>query len=100
MMTVEELHSSFQNKHCIKLFTKTEFTILGGEFMKTVFLRGLISLQSNFKKVLSENRGDTNIVAIILIIIIIIGLLIIFRDRISDLIGTLFDKIDSKAENV
>ena len=43
-----------------------------------------------------NEKGETNIVAIILIIVIVIGLVIIFRDRITTLIGSIFDQIDSQ----
>lgn len=49
---------------------------------------------------LYDERGDTNIVAIILIIVIVIGLVIIFRDRIEQIISSVFDNIDSKVDGI
>lgn len=49
---------------------------------------------------IKDERGETNVIAIILIIIIVIGLVVIFKDRLSSLIGKLFDKIDSRTNKL
>lgn len=46
---------------------------------------------------LKNQKGETNVIAIILIIVIVLGLVVIFRDRITALIGSLFDQVDSKS---
>lgn len=56
--------------------------------------------KNKFKKVMMEKNGETNIVAILFIIIIVIGLAIIFRDRLTSLINSLFDQIEDDVKTI
>lgn len=56
--------------------------------------------KNKFKKVMTEKNGETNIVAILFIIIIVIGLAIIFRDRLTSLINSLFDQIEDDVKTI
>lgn len=47
-----------------------------------------------------EERGDSNIIAIILIIIIVIALAIIFRDQLFGIVDKLFGKINTSIDGV
>lgn len=49
---------------------------------------------------LVDERGDVNIVSIVVLIGIAIVLAVIFRERIETLIGSLFDTIDQSASEV
>lgn len=42
-----------------------------------------------------DETGDTNIIAIILLIVVVIAMAIIFRDRIKEVINSLFNKVDN-----
>lgn len=53
-----------------------------------------------FWKKLKEERGEVNMVAIVLIILVVIALIAIFRDNLTQLLGTLFDKIEQEALNI
>lgn len=57
-------------------------------------------LKGRMKKLLKDKKGETNIVSIIFIIIIVIGLAIIFRDRLTDLINSLFDQIEEDVKTI
>lgn len=47
-----------------------------------------------------NDQGGMGVVEVILIIIVLIGLVIIFRDSLTDLINNLFDTLTSGAESV
>ena len=49
------------------------------------------------KESLLEERGDTNIVAIVLILAVVIALAVIFRTRITAIVNGLFDSVDKQA---
>ncbi|MDF2534658.1 MAG: putative Flagellin, Flp1-like, domain [Bacillales bacterium] len=68
--------------------------------MKNYFLRKHLIRRQLISDFIKDEKGETNIVAIILIIVIVIGLVVIFKDRIGSLIDNLFDKIDSKTETL
>lgn len=48
---------------------------------------------------LTDEKGDVNIVSIVVLIGIAVLLAVLFRDRIEMLIGNLFDAIDESADN-
>ena len=66
--------------------------------MSNFILNSFYSSRNWFASLIRDEKGETNVVAMILIIVIVIGLVVIFKDRISALIGNLFDKIDSRTE--
>jgi Flp pilus assembly pilin Flp len=68
--------------------------------METYFLKKFLIGRKLIMDFIKDEKGETNIVAIILIIVIVIGLVVIFKDRIGSLIDNLFDKIDSKTETL
>lgn len=55
---------------------------------------------NNFKKFLLSERGEINMVAIVLIILVVIALATIFRDSLSGLLNSLFDKIEQEAMQI
>lgn len=60
-----------------------------------MILKAQLKAENFFKK---EN-GEVNIIAIVILIGIAIMLALIFKDRISTLIGSLFDTIDTNAQS-
>lgn len=48
----------------------------------------------------NEECGEINMVAIVLIILVVIALIAIFRDSLTSLLNTLFQKIESEAMNI
>ena len=50
------------------------------------------------KLLLKEERGEVNLVAILLIIVVVVGLVVIFKDNIEALIGNIFSKITGDVE--
>lgn len=49
---------------------------------------------------LSEERGEINMVAIVLIILVVIALIAIFRDNLTSLLESLFQKIENEAMKI
>lgn len=64
--------------------------------LNELMLKGKIKMLK-VRESLSEERGDTNIVAIVLILAVVIALAIIFRTRITALLNNLFDSVDKQA---
>lgn len=58
-------------------------------------MRARLKVESFFTK----EDGEVNIIAIVILIGIAILLALIFKDRISSLINSLFDTIDQNAQN-
>lgn len=48
----------------------------------------------------NDERGEVNMVAIILIIIVVIALVAVFRDSLEDLLRSLFQKIQEDAMDI
>ena len=55
-------------------------------------------LKTKFNKLLKEERGEVNVVAIVVLIGIAILLALIFKEQISNLLETLFRAISDNAE--
>ena len=53
----------------------------------------------NFREFLSEEDG-MGTVEVILIIVVLVGLVIIFKGRITEIVENLFDKITTQTESV
>lgn len=53
----------------------------------------------NLKDLLREEDG-MGTVEIILIIVVLVGLVIIFKDRITDLVNNIFDKITKETNKI
>lgn len=51
-------------------------------------------------KIIGREEGEINMVAIVLIILVVIALIAIFRDNITSLLDSLFQKIESEAMNI
>ena len=47
-----------------------------------------------------DERGDSNIVSIILIIVVVIGLVVIFRDGITDVMNKVIQQIKDMVDGV
>lgn len=53
----------------------------------------------NLKNLIQEEDG-MGTVEIILIIVVLVGLVIIFKDRITDLVNNIFDKITKETNKI
>ena len=53
----------------------------------------------NFKEFITEEKG-MGTVEVILIIVVLVGLVIIFKDRITDLVNNIFDKITKETNKI
>lgn len=52
------------------------------------------------KKAWLAEKGEINMVAIVLIILVVIALAAIFRDSLTNLLNSLFDKIEQEAMQI
>ena len=59
----------------------------------------IFQARTNVENFFKKEDGEVNIIAIIVLIGIAILLALLFKDRISQLINSLFDTIDKNAEN-
>ena len=50
-------------------------------------------------RIINEEKGGTEIVAILLIIIVLIGIVVIFRNQLSKLITDFFERITNDVNN-
>lgn len=68
------------------------------KFVNNMFFKA-ISAKNAAAKLLKSERGDTNIIAIIIILAIVIALAIIFRGAIMDLFESIWDGITGDVED-
>lgn len=52
------------------------------------------------KDAFTDETGDVNVVAIVVLIGIAVGLALLFRDQIAGILGKLFTNIDTKTNNL
>ena len=67
--------------------------------MTNILIGMMLRTQTAVERFFKKEDGEVNIVAIIVLIGIAILLALIFKDRIAELINSLFDTIDENAEN-
>ena len=65
--------------------------------MKTLFNRQMMKMRLQtgqlLSKLMEEEKGDTNFVAIIILIVIIIGIATIFRDKLTDAVNNVMGQL-------
>lgn len=59
------------------------------------YLKGQIILSNKIRNFISEERGASDIVAVIVLIVIIIAVATVFQGRLSDSIGNIFDSLNT-----
>lgn len=64
--------------------------------MKQLMLKSLLKLKKTAKDFVTEENGEANIIAIILIIIVVIALAGIFWDELEKIVMDLFARIRSE----
>lgn len=65
--------------------------------MKMKLLRGYFRAKGLLEDFAKEERGEANIIAIILIIVVVIGLAALFRDGIKEVVTNLMERIKGEA---
>ena len=65
--------------------------------MKMKLLRGYFRAKGLLEDFAKEERGEANIIAIILIIVVVIGLAAVFRDGIKEVVTNLMERIKGEA---
>lgn len=51
-----------------------------------------------FKSFLEEERGDSHIIAVILVLVVVVGLAVLFKDQITALVTNMWKKITDTAK--
>lgn len=69
------------------------------KLMDKMYFKGL-EMKAKMGRLLKDERGETNIIAIILILVIVIGLVIIFKDKIETMVGNIWTKIEGDAAGI
>lgn len=59
-----------------------------------------LALRKNADDFMKNEEGETNLVAILLIIVVTVALVAIFKDRITDLVNGIFDKIGKEVAKI
>ena len=57
-------------------------------------------ITERIRELLSDESGDSNIIAVILIIIVVIALAVIFRDQLFGIVDKLFGKINTSIDGI
>lgn len=60
----------------------------------------VLALKRNSEEFIKNEDGETNLVAILLIIVVTVALVAIFKDRITDVINTIFDRINGEIKKI
>ena len=68
------------------------------KIMNKIYFKGL-SVLGKAKSALKDERGDTNIIAIIIILAIVIALAIIFRTKIIELFNMIWGGLSENVNN-
>ena len=53
----------------------------------------MLTAKDNALKLLKNEKGETNLVAIILILAVVIALVVVFKDTITGILGKIWDSI-------
>ena len=59
-----------------------------------------LALRKHAADFMKNEEGETNLVAILLIIVVTVALVAIFKDRITDLVNGIFDKIGKEVAKI
>ena len=51
------------------------------------------------KEFMTDEEGDTNVISIIVVLVIVLGLAIVFKDKIKELVDTLWTSVTENATN-
>ncbi len=51
-----------------------------------------------FKSFLEEERGDSHIIAVILVLVIVVGLAVLFKEQIGELINNLWKAVTNQTD--
>lgn len=68
--------------------------------MKKVINKSVVRINKAVSRFIYEEKGEVNLVAIILIILVTIGLVIIFRTQITNLINNIFTRINQNINGI
>ncbi len=68
--------------------------------MNTLVIKAMVYWQMFKNRFFEEERGDVNVVSIVVLIGVAVLLAVFFKDKIGELLKTLFNQIGDSADNV
>lgn len=68
-------------------------------FMTKLYIRAL-NAKNSIKKMLTDERGETNLIAIILILAIVIVLVVAFKEKLSELFENIWTSIAGDVDDI
>lgn len=66
--------------------------------MLNVLDKGYISVRNGIYKFFRDEKGEVNIVTIVILIGIAVALAVIFKDKVEDLVKTILDAVTKKGK--
>lgn len=57
------------------------------------------AMKQGVKELFTDEEGDTNIIAVILLLVIVVALAVLFREKIMELANSIWEKIGKDAES-
>ncbi len=72
----------------------------GVKEMNTLVIKAMVYWQMFKNRFFEEERGDVNVVSIVVLIGVAVLLAVFFKDKIGELLKTLFNQIGDSADNV
>lgn len=69
------------------------------KLMDKMYFKGL-EMKAKLGRLLKDERGETNIIAIILILVIVIGLVIVFKGHIETMVNNIWVRINQDAGSI
>lgn len=67
--------------------------------MEVKVMNYLLKKKEAFCDMLKDDRGDTNVISIVIILVVVIGLAVLFRDNIGTLANGIWNTINTDAED-
>ena len=64
--------------------------------MEVKVMNYLFKKKEAFCDMLRDDRGDTNVISIIIILVVVIGLAVMFKDNVGKLAGGIWNKIKNQ----
>ena len=67
--------------------------------LKEKIIIGLLDWKYRMERAWGDERGDTHIIAIILVLIVLIALAVIFKDQLIGIVNNLFGRVNDDLNN-
>lgn len=65
--------------------------------LQVKMMNKLLKMKENFASSIKDERGDTNVISVVIILVVVIGLAVLFKDNIGSIVNNLWTTINGKA---